>query len=107
MKLDKELKLQKEQYETTILGHLSFIDQVGAQMVESQRNMYRFVLLSDKYIVFPHQLISDKKALTERCEGVLAELKQVDQKYTKKISQMQEQHEMVRENRGKRSRFLL
>lgn len=30
MKLDKELKLQKEQYETTIFGHLSFIDQVGA-----------------------------------------------------------------------------
>lgn len=41
-------------------------------------------------------MISDKKALSERCEGVLAELKQVDQKYTKKISQMQEQHEMVR-----------
>ncbi|XP_075891171.1 centrosomal protein of 131 kDa isoform X2 [Nelusetta ayraudi] len=66
VKLDKELKLQKEQYETTIFGHLSFID----------------------------QLISDKKVLTERCEGVLAELKQVDQMYSKKISQMEEQHEM-------------
>lgn len=43
------------------------------------------------------QLISDKKALSERCEGVVAELKQVDQKYTKKISQMQEQHETVRD----------
>lgn len=42
------------------------------------------------------QLISDKKALSERCEGVVAELKQVDQKYTKKIAQMQEQHDMVR-----------
>lgn len=42
------------------------------------------------------QLINDKKALSERCEGVVAELKQVDQKYTKKISQMQQQHEMVR-----------
>lgn len=41
------------------------------------------------------QLISDKKALSERCEGVVGELKQVDQKYTKKITQMQEQHEMV------------
>lgn len=29
VKLDKELKLQKDQYETTIFGHLSFIDQVG------------------------------------------------------------------------------
>lgn len=42
------------------------------------------------------QLISDKKVLTERCEGVLAELKQVDQMYSKKISQMEEQNEMVR-----------
>lgn len=41
------------------------------------------------------QLINDKKALSELCEGVVGELKQVDQKYTKKISQMQEQHEMV------------
>lgn len=41
------------------------------------------------------QLISDKKALSERCEGVLTELKQVDLKYTKKIAQMQQQHEMV------------
>lgn len=42
------------------------------------------------------QLINDKKLLSERCEGVVGELKQVDQKYTKKIVQMQEQHEMVR-----------
>lgn len=41
------------------------------------------------------QLINDKKALSERCEGVVGELKQVDQKYTKKMTQMQEQHEMV------------
>lgn len=41
------------------------------------------------------QLIHDKKALNERCEGVVGELKQVDQKYTKKMTQMQEQHEMV------------
>uniref|UniRef100_A0A8C9ZRD2 Centrosomal protein 131 n=1 Tax=Sander lucioperca TaxID=283035 RepID=A0A8C9ZRD2_SANLU len=41
-------------------------------------------------------LINDKKSLNERCEGVVGELKQVDQKYTKKIAQMQEQHEMVR-----------
>lgn len=46
--------------------------------------------------MFRLQLINDKKALSERCEGVVGELKQVDQKYTKKIAQMQEQHEMVR-----------
>ncbi|XP_029934004.1 centrosomal protein of 131 kDa isoform X1 [Myripristis murdjan] len=65
--LNRNFQLQKEQYEATIQRHLSFID----------------------------QLINDKKALSERCEGVVGELKQVDQKYTKKIAQMQEQHEMV------------
>uniref|UniRef100_A0A3B3CP47 Centrosomal protein 131 n=1 Tax=Oryzias melastigma TaxID=30732 RepID=A0A3B3CP47_ORYME len=65
--LSRSLQLQKEQYEATIQRHLAFID----------------------------QLISDKKALSERCEGVLTELKQVDLKYTKKIAQMQQQHEMV------------
>ncbi|XP_067432957.1 centrosomal protein of 131 kDa isoform X4 [Thunnus thynnus] len=65
--LNRNFQLQKEQYEATIQRHLAFID----------------------------QLINDKKALSERCEGVVGELKQVDQKYTKKISEMQEQHEMV------------
>ncbi|XP_069579488.1 centrosomal protein of 131 kDa isoform X1 [Brachyistius frenatus] len=65
--LSRNFQLQKEQYEGTIQRHLTFID----------------------------QLINDKKALSERCEGVLGELRQVDQKYTKKIAQMQEQHEMV------------
>ncbi|XP_029311356.1 centrosomal protein of 131 kDa isoform X2 [Cottoperca gobio] len=64
--LNRNFQLQKEQYEATIQRHLAFID----------------------------QLINDKKTLSERCEGVVGELKQVDQKYTKKITQMQEQHEM-------------
>uniref|UniRef100_A0A4W5ME58 Centrosomal protein 131 n=1 Tax=Hucho hucho TaxID=62062 RepID=A0A4W5ME58_9TELE len=65
--LSRNFTLQKEQYEATIQRHLTFID----------------------------QLIDDKKALSERCEGVVGELKLVDQKYTKKIGQMQEQHELV------------
>uniref|UniRef100_A0A672YF22 Centrosomal protein 131 n=1 Tax=Sphaeramia orbicularis TaxID=375764 RepID=A0A672YF22_9TELE len=65
--LSRSFQLQKEQYEATIQRHLAFID----------------------------QLISDKKALSERCEGVVSELKQVDHKYMQKISQMQEQHDMV------------
>ncbi|CAN9508650.1 unnamed protein product [Ophioblennius macclurei] len=65
--LSRDYQLQKEQYEATIQRHLTFID----------------------------QLISDKKALSERCEGVLGELQQVDHKYMKKMAQMQEQHEMV------------
>ncbi|XP_059387254.1 centrosomal protein of 131 kDa-like [Carassius carassius] len=65
--LNNTFQLQKQQYEATIQRHLTFID----------------------------QLIDDKKALSERCGEVVGELKQVDQKYTKKIAQMQEQHEMV------------
>ncbi|XP_028976248.2 centrosomal protein of 131 kDa isoform X2 [Esox lucius] len=65
--MNRNVILQKEQYEATIQRHLTFID----------------------------QLIDDKKALSERCEGVVGELQLVDQKYTKKISQMQEQHELV------------
>ncbi|XP_074016149.1 centrosomal protein of 131 kDa isoform X2 [Numenius arquata] len=65
--LSHQLRLQREQYEAAIQRHLTFID----------------------------QLIDDKKALSEKCEAVVAELKQVDQKYGKKITQMQEQHELV------------
>ncbi|XP_034413876.1 centrosomal protein of 131 kDa isoform X1 [Cyclopterus lumpus] len=64
--LSRSFQLQKEQYEATIQRHLTFID----------------------------QLINDKKLLAERCEGVVGELKTVDQKYTKRIAQMQEQHDM-------------
>ncbi|XP_061471748.1 centrosomal protein of 131 kDa isoform X2 [Rhineura floridana] len=65
--LSHQLALQREQYEAAIQRHLAFID----------------------------QLIDDKKALSEKCEEVVTELKQVDQKYTKKIAQMQEQQELV------------
>ncbi|NWW98478.1 CP131 protein, partial [Caloenas nicobarica] len=64
--LGHQLKLQREQYEAAIQRHLAFID----------------------------QLIDDKKVLSEKCETVVAELKQVDQKYSKKLTQMQEQHEL-------------
>uniref|UniRef100_A0A2H6NCR1 Uncharacterized protein n=2 Tax=Micrurus carvalhoi TaxID=3147026 RepID=A0A2H6NCR1_9SAUR len=58
--------MQREQYEGAIQRHLAFID----------------------------QLIDDKRALNQKCEAVVSELKLVDQKYTKKIAQMQEQHEL-------------
>lgn len=52
---------------------------------------------ADLYLLVPFlQLIDDKKILNEKCEVVVAELKQVDQKYAKKFAQMQEQHELVR-----------
>ncbi|XP_072414876.1 centrosomal protein of 131 kDa isoform X2 [Chiloscyllium punctatum] len=62
----QRIKMQKEQYESTIQRHLAFID----------------------------QLIDDKKGLSAKCESMVNELKQVDQKYSKKIQQMQEQHEL-------------
>ncbi|XP_013926893.1 PREDICTED: centrosomal protein of 131 kDa [Thamnophis sirtalis] len=64
--LTHQLTVQKEQYEGAIQRHLAFID----------------------------QLIDDKRALHQKCEAVVSELKVVDQKYTQKIAQMQEQHEL-------------
>ncbi|XP_063149458.1 centrosomal protein of 131 kDa isoform X3 [Candoia aspera] len=64
--LNHQLAVQREQYENAIQRHLAFID----------------------------QLIDDKRALSEKCEAVVSELKLVDQKYMKKIAQMQEQHEL-------------
>ncbi|XP_068385729.1 centrosomal protein of 131 kDa isoform X3 [Eschrichtius robustus] len=65
--LGRQLRQQKEHYEATIQRHLSFIDQV---------------------------LIGDKKALGEKCEALVAELKQGDQRLKDKEAQMQEQHEL-------------
>ena len=64
--MDKEhkqqLTLQRQEYESTIQRHLSFID----------------------------QLIDDKKVLTQRCEELVGKLKEVDAKYSAKIKQMTE-----------------
>lgn len=93
--LSRNFQLQKEQYEATIQRHLTFIDQVGAHAESSLQPRHAVSPLRSETCSVFFQLISDKKALSERCEGVVGELKQVDQKYTKKIAQMQEQHEMV------------
>ncbi|KAL1779355.1 centrosomal protein of 131 kDa isoform X1 [Sigmodon hispidus] len=64
--LNRQLRQQKEHYEATIQRHLSFID----------------------------QLIEDKKILSDKCEAVVAELKQGDQRCRERMAQMQEQHEL-------------
>ncbi|XP_070580321.1 centrosomal protein of 131 kDa-like [Ptychodera flava] len=65
---DKEMKqrlaLQKDEYEGAIKRHLSFID----------------------------QLIDDKKALSDKYDQVVTELKQMDKKYLTKIKKMEEDH---------------
>ncbi|CAH1273747.1 CEP131 [Branchiostoma lanceolatum] len=58
------LQVQKEEYEATIKRHLGFID----------------------------QLIDDKKALGEKCERVVKELKDMDAKYSKRIKEMSDKH---------------
>ncbi|XP_078609670.1 centrosomal protein of 131 kDa-like [Branchiostoma floridae x Branchiostoma japonicum] len=58
------LQVQKEEYEATIKRHLGFID----------------------------QLIDDKKALSEKCERVVKELKDMDAKYSKRIKEMSDKH---------------
>lgn len=91
--LSRKFQQQKEQYESAIQRQLTFIDQVGKH--GQIRAASVFGPVRGLRLVSRLQLIHDKKALNERCEGVVAELKQVDQKYTKKMTQMQEQHEMV------------
>ena len=58
----QRLNLQRQEYESTIQRHLSFID----------------------------QLIDDKKILSERCEELVKKLKETDKKYVDKISKMEE-----------------
>ncbi|KAG8507520.1 Centrosomal protein of 131 kDa [Galemys pyrenaicus] len=64
--LGRQLRQQREHYEATVQRHLSFID----------------------------QLIDDKKALSGKCEALVAELAQGDQRHKQKVAQMQEQHEL-------------
>ncbi|XP_017380400.1 centrosomal protein of 131 kDa isoform X6 [Cebus imitator] len=64
--LSRQLQRQREHYEATIQRHLAFID----------------------------QLIEDKKILSEKCEAVVAELKQEDQRCSERVAQAQEQHEL-------------
>ncbi|KAK2112308.1 hypothetical protein P7K49_012055 [Saguinus oedipus] len=66
--LSRQLQRQREHYEATIQRHLAFID----------------------------QLIEDKKILSEKCEAVVAELKQEDQRCSERVARAQEQHELVR-----------
>lgn len=63
----QRLELQRQEYESTIQRHLSFID----------------------------QLIDDKKILSERCEELVKKLKETDKKYVDKIRNMEERFCMV------------
>ncbi|XP_048653417.1 centrosomal protein of 131 kDa isoform X2 [Marmota marmota marmota] len=108
--LRRQLRQQKEHYEATIQRHLSFIDQV--EYPEGQpprvhmhtRSCMDRVALGDRppagvgtlvqSLTPASQLIEDKKVLNEKCEAVVAELKQGDQRCRERVAQMQEQHEL-------------
>ncbi|NXM03777.1 CP131 protein, partial [Tyrannus savana] len=90
--LSHQLRLQREQYEAAIQRHLAFIDQVMPQPSFWRQGLGWLHCLMP--CPRPAQLLDDKKVLSEKCEAVVVELKQVDQKYGQKISQMQEQHEL-------------
>ncbi|XP_065591400.1 centrosomal protein of 131 kDa isoform X1 [Cyrtonyx montezumae] len=97
--LGHQLQLQREQYEAAIQRHLAFIDQVmpshlSLLLLQPGVGLAMPCLVAGCFF-HPSQLIDDKKVLSEKCETVVAELKQVDQKYGKKLTQMQEQHELV------------
>ncbi|XP_008048683.1 centrosomal protein of 131 kDa [Carlito syrichta] len=64
--LSRQLQRQREHYEATIQRHLAFID----------------------------QLIEDKKVLNEKCEAMVAQLRQEDQRCQARVAQAQEQHEL-------------
>ncbi|KAM5272723.1 centrosomal protein of 131 kDa-like [Ctenodactylus gundi] len=64
--LNRQLRQQKGHYEATIQRHLAFID----------------------------QLVDDKKVLSDKCEAVVAELKQGDRRCRERLAQMQEQHQL-------------
>ncbi|XP_045693497.1 centrosomal protein of 131 kDa isoform X2 [Phyllostomus hastatus] len=64
--LGRQLRQQREHYEAAIQRHLSFID----------------------------QLIEDKRNLGDKCEAVVAELKQGDQRRKDREAQLREQHEL-------------
>ncbi|XP_048345950.1 centrosomal protein of 131 kDa isoform X8 [Sphaerodactylus townsendi] len=78
------------------LAHLEQASAVATEVTSSIMRLKLEVEEKKKAITLLQTalLIDDKKVLSEKCEAVLAELKQVDQKYTKKIAQMQEQHEL-------------
>ncbi|KAM6164349.1 centrosomal protein of 131 kDa [Rhynchocyon petersi] len=63
---DLRLRQQKEHYEATIQRHLAFID----------------------------QLLEDKKVLGDKCEAVVAKLRQGDHRWKERVVQMQAQHEL-------------
>ncbi|NWI59048.1 CP131 protein, partial [Calyptomena viridis] len=90
--LGHQLSLQREQYEAAIQRHLAFIDQVIPHPGFPRQRLRWLHLLTP--CPPPAQLLDDKKVLSEKCEAVVVELKQVDHKYGQKITQMQEQHEL-------------
>ena len=83
---ERRLALQKQEYETTIQRHLSFIDQVCSVcvcvcvcMCVCSHSLFRL-----------SQLIDDKKVLSEKCEKLVKEVKELDKKCSQKVKSLEE-----------------
>ena len=84
---ERRLELQRQEYETTIQRHQSFIDQVierereSVCVCERERERESGIL---------SQLIEDKKTLGERCEKLVKELRETSTKYQTKLKSTEE-----------------
>ena len=96
---ERRLGLQKQEYESTIKRHLSFIDQVCLPVcvcvracvhvcVRMSVSMYSpTIACTYMYLV---QLIDDKKVLSEKCEKLVKEVKELDKKCSQKVKTLEE-----------------
>lgn len=68
------------------------IEKVLSWQLQWQREYYEVII--QWYLVFIDQLIEDKKVLSEKCEVVVVELKQEDQRCIECVVQVQVQYEL-------------
>lgn len=81
------LEAQKNDYEMTIQRHLSFIDQVFCC----------FFIFTTKYLsstTLALKLIDDKKNLSEKCEKLVKELKEVEKTYSDRLKTAEERYKV-------------
>jgi 5-azacytidine-induced protein 1 len=84
--LEARFTMQKQEYEATIQRHLNFIDQVSGTSLG-------FYLTGEfgEHLTLV-KLIDDKKNLSEKCEKLIKELKDVEKKYGDRIRTLEDKY---------------